>query len=100
MQTISMRPSVSNPKPSRPRKKKNVHQVQYEETLKRLQQKPKKRSKNAKKGRKLYTPNDSFESEKENDEPIYMEPKSKRPRISPVQPIRILPNRAVKNIAK
>ena len=95
-----MKPSVSNSKRPRPKKKVNVHQVQYEETLKRLQQKPKKRSKNAKKGRKLYTPSDSFEAEKENDEPIDMEPKSKRPRISPVQPIRNLPNRAAKSNAK
>lgn len=95
IQPISMQPKVANPKRKRIPKRVNESQIQYEETHKRLQESTKKRPKNAKRGRRLYNPNDSSEDldEKENDEP-----EAKRDRMTTEKPIRILPKRAAKNL--
>lgn len=102
MQPMPTRLSETNRKRKRPQRPVNKSRLEYEATLKRLQEKPKKRRKNAKRslGRKLYNPNDSFEelTEKENEQLIAIEPTPKRRRTVSLQPTRILPNRSAKNV--
>lgn len=100
MQPISMKPNDVRPKRSRAIKRLNPHQLEYEETHKRLREKKRPRSTKRKVGRKLYNPTDSSEemAEKENDEYSDTEPNPKRARISSLQPTRVLPNRSAKNI--
>lgn len=97
-----MEPSGTKSKRSRVTKRVNIHQLEYEETHKRLQENAKKLRKNAKRtiGRKLYNPGDSWEDlvEKENNEPIDIEPKAKRAKVLTQNSVRILPSRSAKKI--